>query len=196
MHYFKSTPKIVTKDSSGNSIYLTNLLTRVSVIPDYLKNPLLYYSYDVQESDTPEIIADKYYGDSYRYWIVLFSNEVLDPQWDWPMIGRVFENYVIDKYVDPYLSHHYEKIITQYDDYTKITTTNTLTIDESAYTNLVESSNVYTFPSGTVNITITKRAVTYYQYEYELNESKRSIKLLKKEYAPQIEKEFKTLMNA
>jgi len=33
-------------------------------------------------NDTPEIVAEKFYGNSYRYWIVLLSNNIIDPQWD------------------------------------------------------------------------------------------------------------------
>jgi hypothetical protein len=72
----------------------------------------LYYTYDIQEGDTPEIIAHKYYGDSYRYWIVLFANELLDPQWDWPMTYKMFEQYLADKY--PSTNIYSEIEITQF----------------------------------------------------------------------------------
>ena len=73
MQYFDSLPKIVHTDQNGNSTIRTNLMARVSIIPENLKNPLLYYQYDIQEGDTPEIVAHKYYNDMYRYWIVLFE---------------------------------------------------------------------------------------------------------------------------
>ncbi len=76
MQYFDTLPKIIQTDNVGISRVFTNLLARASIIPDVLKNPLVYYSYDIQEGDTPETIAYKYYGDSYRYWIVLFANEL------------------------------------------------------------------------------------------------------------------------
>jgi len=98
MQYFSTLPKIVSYDPSGNKIAAVNLLVRSSVIPSLLDNPALYYEYDIQEGDTPEIIASKYYNDPYRYWMVLFANQLLDPQWDWPLTYSQFEAYLNDKY--------------------------------------------------------------------------------------------------
>ena len=64
MKYFNSIPKISTSDNNGNSIVLTNLLARVDIKQSLLRNPSLFYQYDLQEGDTPEIVAAKYYGDS------------------------------------------------------------------------------------------------------------------------------------
>ena len=154
MQYFKSIPKVIYTDQNGSSIR-TNLLARVSIVPQSLKSPMLYYKYDIQEGDTPEIIAHKYYNDMYRYWIVLFSNEMLDPQWSWPLNYNQFTAYINDKYgpTDVYSTiHHYEKTITQYDTKTYTTTTNTIQIDEQVYNSLVETSNTYSLPTGEVNV--------------------------------------------
>ena len=119
MKYFETLPKVVVTQPDGTSTVYTNLMARVSLINDMLKNPLLFYSYDIQEGDTPEIIADKYYGDSYRYWIVLLVNNILDPQWDWPLNGQAFNDYIAQKYtIDPYSTiHHYEKTLPTLDMY-------------------------------------------------------------------------------
>jgi hypothetical protein len=42
--------------------------------------------------------------------------------------------------------------------------------------------------------TVTKSKKTYYEYELEENEAKREISLLKPEFVPQIEKEFKKVI--
>lgn len=197
MQYFSTLPKIVKTGSDGTSVLMTNLMARVSIIPEILKNPLVYYQYDIQEGDTPEIIAHKYYGDSYRFWIVLFVNQIIDPQWDWPMNSTTFNNYIQNKYQDfnPYSqTHHYEKVITQYEQSTQITTVDKIIIDETAYTDLLETNNTYTLPTGVVNVTITKQEVSYYDYESNLNESKRSIKLLNSNYVEEIESQLKKLM--
>jgi len=197
MKYFNTLPKILSTDYNGNAIALTNLLARANIIPEVLKSPLLYYTYDIQEGDTPEIVAHKYYGDSYRYWIVLFSNQMLDPQWDWPLSGSNFNKYIVDKYTEfnPYSEvHHYEKTLTQYDNNTFTTTVNTVAVDEYTYDHIVEGTNSYTLPTGVVSVSITKKAVTYYAYELDLNESKRNIKLLNQIYVNEFESEFKRLM--
>lgn len=79
MLYFDTLPKILMDDQNGNPILLTNLVSRAALIEDLKNNPMLFYKYTIQEGDTPEIVAEKYYGDAYRYWIVLYSNELMDP---------------------------------------------------------------------------------------------------------------------
>jgi hypothetical protein len=172
-------------------------MARCSIIPELLKNPLVYYAYDIQEGDTPETIAYKYYGDSYRYWIVLFTNQIIDPQWDWPLDSNEFAKYIADKYqnINPYSAiHHYEKNITKYDLNTQVTTVENITIDENTYNSLITGTTTYTLPTGVVSYTVSKTAVNYYDYEVSLNESKRNIKILNASYVEAVEKQFKSLM--
>jgi nucleoid-associated protein YgaU len=98
MQYFNTLPKIIKTDANRNSVIMTDLMARCSIIPEILNNPMVYYDYDVQDGDTPEIVAYKYYGDSYRYWIVLFANQITDPQWDWPLSSNDFDAYITNKY--------------------------------------------------------------------------------------------------
>jgi hypothetical protein len=199
MQYFDTLPRIIKTDANRNSVIMTDLMARCSIIPEILKNPMVYYDYDVQDGDTPEIVAYKYYGDSYRYWIVLFANQVTDPQWDWPLSSNDFDAFIANKYQDfnPYSTvQHYEKIITQFDAVTQTTTTQKIIIDEDTYNSLITGSFTYTLPTGSVTITISKAAVSYYDYELNLNESKRSIKILNSIYVDELEKQFTELMTA
>ena len=195
MKYFNALPKIIKTEANGTQTVYTNIMARANLLTDVLKDPVLFYYYDIQDGDTPEIVADKYYGDSYRYWLVLLPNNIIDPQWNWPLSGRNFVNYVEGKYTSPYSTvHHYEKIISQYESASQITTKNVIEIDEDTYNGLSDSVKNYEFDSGTTTVTITKRAVSQYDYELEKNEAKRNIKLLKKDFAWQMEKELGRLM--
>ena len=78
MLYFDTLPKIITPDQNGQPILLTNIMVRAKLLEELENNPMLFYQYSIQDGDTPEIIADKYYNDSYRYWIILYSNKVGD----------------------------------------------------------------------------------------------------------------------
>ena len=198
MQYFNTLPKVVYTDAKGKSQIFTNLMARASVIPSFLKNPILYYEYDIQEGDTPEIVAHKYYGDSYRYWIVLFANEMLDPQWDWPLTSNQFNKYIIDKYptIDTYSTvHHYEKIITTYDIDTLTTTKKVVAIGKDLYDKFINTNESLTLPTGKVNLTETRNVVSVYDYELQLNEDKRKIKLLNSQYVTQFEAELEGLMS-
>jgi hypothetical protein len=61
---------------------------------------------------------------------------------------------------------------------------------------LVVRNNTYALPTGSVTVTIEKSAVSYYDYELNLNESKRNIKILNSAYVDQLEKQFTDLMAA
>lgn len=196
MKYFETLPKIVITENKVSKV-LTNLLARTNVIQGLINNPLLFYTYDIQESDTPEIIAHKYYDDIERYWIVLLVNQIFDAQWNWPLESRVFNDYLTSKYSTGELeeAHHYEKIITKTDNTSNTTTTEKITIGSEEYDSLIETATTYTLPSGTVTVEITKQIVNNYEYEVELNESKRNIKLLNNNYVQEIESELFNLMS-
>lgn len=197
MQYFDTLPKVVYTENGVSNLY-TNLLARASVVPEFLKSPALYYKYSVQDADTPEIIANKYYGDSYRYWILLFTNEILDPQWGWPLTNEQFEEYVIKKYsdVNPYnVIHHYEKTITQYNQTYLTTVSNTVIVDDEDYQFVDQDRYFKEINGDVVEFTIEKRAVSLYEYERRLNESKREINILNASYVDTVEKQLKDLMS-
>ena len=209
MFYFNSFPKVITTDYNGNGILLTNIIKRVDIIPTLLKNPLLNYSYDLQEGDTPDIVANKYYGDSYRYWLALFSNNIINPQWQWPMSSSVFDNYIQNKYADAAAAanvvsvleytqstvYQYTKTIETIDGTTLNVTKTTIVIDQPTYDSTVPGITTSTFPGGaTVSQTVTTNVVSIYDYELEQNESNRSIYLINSIYTSQIESQFASLM--
>jgi hypothetical protein len=193
-------------DYNGNGIVMTNIMVRSEIIPSLLKNPLLFYSYDIQESDRPDIIANKYYGDSNRFWMVLYANQIFDPQWEWPLTSVEFINYLNNKYANeangvPVLAYtqstvyQYTKTITTTDSNTNTTTSKTIIIDENTYNNTIQGTTVNSFPDvSTVTQVITVNIVSIYDYENQLNESKRNINLINNSYTNQIERDFASLM--
>lgn len=200
MLYFDTLPKIIYTDANKVSSIRTNLLARASVRPQFLDNASIFYQYDIQESDTPEIIAEKYYNDPYRYWIILYINQINDPQWDWPLTSTEFDEYMNGKYgtLDVYNTvYGYTKTTTQFDLNTNTTTVNTIYIDLDTYNNTVNGSQTtYTLPTGPVTITTTKNVLSIYDYELNVNEEKRSIKILNSHYVDELESEFTKLMSS
>jgi hypothetical protein len=74
-------------------------------------------------------------------------------------------------------------------------TTEKITIDANTYANVTIGSNTYTTQAGeSVRVVTTKETQSYYTYETNLNESKREINLIKSDFLPQIEKEFKRVV--
>ena len=207
MLYFDTFPLVVASDYKNNAILLTNLMARVEIIPSLLRNPLLFYSYDLKESDRPDILAHKYYDDSNKYWMVLYANEIMDPLYDWPLTSQQFDAYLKNKYsaaaggdafVLTYTTstvQEYRKTITTYDSTSLETTTKTVVVDLTTYNSITTGSITQTFSSGaSVTRTISKTPVSIYDYEIELNEAKQNIKLINSSYSNQLEKDLKTLM--
>ena len=217
--YFKYFPKTFYSpdvDSDGLDS-VTNIISRFSIASNLIDNTNMFYSYDVQDTDTPEIIAHKIYGSSERHWIVLSLNQIIDPQWDWPLNQDNFIKYVDQKYtanadtasgetgvrwaLDESNIHAYFKVVTRTitdnssnrqtrgrtQDITK------LEIDANTYANVAaETTFDDVLNDGTrVTETVTKHTESYYTYEFNENEAKRSIKILRPEFVSALDKSFK-----
>lgn len=197
--YFQSLPKLIRKDKGGHFLIMTNLLARASVKPSLFNNSALFYTYDIQDGDTPEIIAYKYYGDVYRYWIVLFANQILDPQWQWPMSAKTFDRYIVEKYpnTDVYGTvYEYTKTITTTDLTTNIQTTNTVVISQQEFQQFQAITKTFTLPSGAqVAVSEVANTVSIYEWEVQQNEKNRSIKILNSSYMTEVEQQLKSLMS-
>ena len=207
MLYFDTFPLVVASDYKNNAILLTNLMARVEIIPSLLRNPLLFYSYDLKESDRPDILSHKYYDDSNKYWMILYANEIMDPLYDWPLTSQQFDAYLKNKYSEAaggdafvltYTTstvQEYRKTITTYDSTSLETTSKTVVVDLTTYNSITTGSITQTFSSGaSVTRTISKTPVSIYDYEIELNEAKQNIKLINSSYSNQLENDLKTLM--
>jgi hypothetical protein len=210
MKYFNSLPYLTTTDVNGNSVVVRNLLIRTGLIPQLATNPLLFYQYEVRDGDTPEIVANKYYGSPFRYWITLYGNQqMLDPQNDWPLSTSNFILYLNDKYAESangstnvlyYTTgtiHHYEKVITSIDNDTKTTAVKVIEVDQATYNSIQPFTTTSTFAGGSsTTYSVSKNAVSIYDYENKLNESKRNINLINAQYTTQIETQYQSLVKS
>lgn len=212
--YFSFFPKTayVTTDNAASADLVTNIITRFSFEQELKDNSNAFYEYEIQESDTPEIIAYKYYGSPEFHWVVLMFNDIIDPQFDWPLQYNTFIKFVDEKYsangaantanqsglawaMSQNNVHSYLKIVTR-----KTSkgdqTIEKITVDSNTYANISLSNTTYTLTDGNqVTESITKEIQTYYDYENEQNEKKRKINLLKKEFISDVDKEFKRVIN-
>jgi hypothetical protein len=213
--YFDKIPKILY-DIDGKQLTtyqnVTNVFFRVRIIRNVLENISAYYDYLVKDDDTPEILAEKVYGDPEAHWIVLMANQIVDAQYDWPLNSDDFNKYIINKYGSIQNSkttiHHYEKVITRQNSTAgSITetrfvvnqdqlTVNDMTVPYDTYNSLPETQEVDEYNLGdqeTVEQIIRRDAISCYDYEDQINENRRAIKIIKPEYYAQIIREFDTL---
>ena len=215
--YFRHFPKtFYTPDTDTDGLdTVTNVIARFKISDALVDNTNMFYPYDVQDTDTPEIIADKMYGTPERHWIVLSLNKIIDPQWDWPMRQENFIEYLNKKYETEGTGNNTTGVTWALDEsniqayYKTVTRTITagassrvsrsnsqivekLEIDASTYANVAISTDNYTLKDGNKVIeTVKKSTESYYTYEFNLNEAKRTIRILQPDFALELDKSFK-----
>ena len=205
-NYFSYFPRTFYKPIDGGSDFdiVTNIMARFKLQENLKTNTALYYTYKIQEEDTPEVLAYKVYGDPEKHWMILMFNDMIDPQYDWPLTDRALNLFVNSKYSSnantqsgqtglmwarQNIHSYYKDITTTFEQNSNIIS---LQIDSGTYANTSLSSTTITLDGGyQVQKTVSKKTKSYYEYEYELNESKRNIKLIKKEFANSLMKELK-----
>jgi hypothetical protein len=54
--------------------------------------------YSVKDGERPEHIAERVYGDPGYHWLILLTNNIIDPYHGWYMSGSALEDYIQKKY--------------------------------------------------------------------------------------------------
>ena len=171
--YFANFP-LIPYDSVGNGEFklVTNLMKRVALRSKVRTNTMLFDTYNVKEGETPEMLADKLYGDPNLHWIIMYVNGITDRYHQWPLTTPQFLAFINDKYSNPDGTHHYEVTQTSGD--------TTVTID-------IGSDN--TSHAGAT-------LITNREYEEDRQDTLRSIRLLDQAYVDQFVEEFENLIGA
>lgn len=217
--YFYYFPKVLYSANNKQTGLetVTSIVSRFAFENSLKENSSVFYEYSIKDSDTPEIIASKYYDNPERHWIVLLFNNIIDPQWDWPLEDRSLIKFIDQKYAANAAAnvifksgYDWAKSVNNIHSYYKIITTTTsgyqggvtiekYRVDANTYANNVimdvGTKPTVSLPDGTTATkVITKETKTFYEYEVEENEKRRKIKLLKRDFIPAIEKEFKDIL--
>jgi len=109
--YFNKVPLIVYPFTIGGKEVLkpmTDITFNIRFRKQILDNISLFDEYDIQEGETPELIAARIYGDPLYHWVIMLVNERYNYIEDFPKTQRSLGEYVNAKYTDPYGVHHYE----------------------------------------------------------------------------------------
>lgn len=107
--YFEKFPKVVhTLDNYRTGQIIPDILRRTKFINELATNFAFFDEYDVQDGETPEIVADKFYNNPQLHWIILQTNEILDARFDWPLSQQNLYQYTLSKYGNVNGVHHYE----------------------------------------------------------------------------------------
>jgi hypothetical protein len=211
--YFNFFPKTIyskPNDSSDGDV-LTNIISRFSFEQSFKDNASIFYEYEIRDGDTPEIIAGKIYGDSEKHWMILNFNDIIDPNYDWPLEQRTLSKFIDAKYIANANTSNgqtgltwsksnikeYYKIETTTHNASETITINRYQVDANTYANVsVSTTPSFELEDGSfIDIAVTKETKTFYDFEIDENEKKRSIKILKPEFVFAVEQEFRRVIS-
>ena len=167
--YFRRFPKI-----NYNNQEVVNILTRVKILDTVKNNATIFLPYTVEEGERPDMDANFYYDDPKYDWLVLLSNQIIDPYYEWPLTTFQFQEFMKKKYGGLAAS---QSTIIHYKHNTK-----DLTITPDTYALM---------SGGHANYS----AVTAYDEATELNESRRSIFLIDKSFKTLARSDLKRILN-
>ena len=165
--YFKALPKMFYPYGQTKTI-VPDIFRRVH-LDKYFQNRLNLLEYYITDGDTPEIVADKFYGSVKYHWLVLVANNIIDVQREWPLSQTQIVAYVDDKYGTDNRTdlHHYV---------------------------MDEDKDVIVDWDATLVAKGSYLAVTNLEYENDLNDKKRPILLLHKEFLRDITAQYLRLV--
>ncbi len=163
--YFKEFPEFLYDFRYGpyetKTSIVRDITRNVRFRKEVLENIAVYDEYDIVDGETPEIIAEKVYGNPEYHWIIMLSNDIHDYRADWPLQYVDLQTYIDEKYGETADDvHHY--------------------LDERGY--FVDSD----FPGA---VSVSNR-----MYEEDLNESKRTIKIISPDLVKVILQNYKDLI--
>lgn len=96
--YFKDFPQFLYDFNYGSGVTKTSLvrdITRnIRFRRDILANITLFDEYDVIDGETPEIIAEKFYGTPEYHWVVMLANERFDNNSDFPLMEPELQRHI------------------------------------------------------------------------------------------------------
>lgn len=160
-----------------------NFFRKVKLREDVYQYTTVFKEYTVKNNETPEDVSFRFYNDINYYWIILLINDIQNVSRDWYMPETVFEDYILEKYPND-LGASVKHWVTK-----KIEINNE-TILESGL--IVEEEFEFEYGGNTyTNITVP---VTFREWEYEKNQEKRNIFILKSNYILKYKDEFEKLL--
>lgn len=183
MRQFQNHP-LVEFELNGKKILTTNFFIHFTLREILKDNSNFLATYTVSADERPDIVAEKLYGDSDLAWLVLMANDIVDPTDEWVKNTTNFNNYLDRKY--PTEKEQSEIAFTTYNGrVAHYEATSRLNDNNSPFGTQLSQKD-------TSATDITKYAdTTVGNAENLINESRRVIKVIKKDYIKAVQNEIK-----
>ena len=205
--YFRSIPDIQydTKPvnypfTSSDFIVAKNFFRRFQLNPDVFDFALLYDQTTVEDGERLDQVAYRMHGKAEYDWIIVLVNNLIDPQFNWPMSDHVLRTYAEEKYDDPYSEILYyetrEIRVNQKIKHDLSSVDRFVTVLEPG---LRVSSQFYndffTYFDGTNTVSVpgssVSRAITAFEHEQRENDNRRTIYTLRNDLISRFIEEFR-----
>lgn len=183
MRQFENNPVYIYHLNNEEFLY-SNLFIFYRIRKTLKNNPSLLENYYLSAEERPDVVAYKVYGNSDLAWLVLLANNIVDPTSQWIKNKRCFQHFLKDKYLNETELNEvaYQKL----DGRVAHLEANTiLNNNQSPFGTRLSQQNV--------NATdpLNYETITNKTFEELLNENRRIIKVIKKEYVEDFLSEIK-----
>lgn len=205
--YFRSIPDIQydTKPvnypfTSSDFIVAKNFFRRFQLNPDVFDFALLYDQTTVEDGERLDQVAYRMHGKAEYDWIIVLVNNLIDPQFDWPMSDNVLRKYSEEKYDDPYSEILYyetqeirvnQKIKTDLSSVDRFVTV----LEPGLRVSSQFYNNFFTYFDGTNTVSVpgssVSRAITAFEHEQRENDNRRTIYTLRNDLITRFIEEFR-----
>lgn len=167
--YFKNFPTI-----TYNNKQVKNILLRAVPKSPTIENNYVYLPLTVNEGERPDTVANDLYNNSYYDWAIRLVNTQIDPYYDWYMTAEQFEKFLIAKYGS-------------------IATAMATIVHYRHKTYKAVFINTYTYSN--IEDTADYEPVYAYDYEEELNEAKKLIKVIQPSTVQDLDRQLEKKLN-
>lgn len=188
-----------------NSDFVTakNFFRRYQINPDIFSYSVYYNRYSVGDGETPSSLSYDTYDSPFYDWVILLTNNIINPLFDWPRSSVSLQKYSEKKYENPYSVLYYETDEVLTGEYIKGDSSSKnipvvalepgIKVDETFY------NSPFTYWNGSTTVTVPGssvcRPVNGFDHEEKINDGNREIYLLKNAYLTQFVSEFKVYNN-
>ena len=99
--YFSKFPYVEYSLQNGSelkTVFVRNILRRVALSDDIKTGRSVFIEYDIKDGERPEHIAERVYGDTAYHWLILLTNDIVDPYHGWCKSSDILQDYINKKY--------------------------------------------------------------------------------------------------
>ena len=175
------------------SDYITvkNIFKKNELSKDIIDDATVFTEYQIKGDDRPDNVAFEIYNDSTLDWLILLCNNIVNIQTEWPLLQNDLDRFLLDKYgtyEELNAVHHYET--------KEIKDSNGVVIVPQGLHVASDYSITYwdSTTRGYVAETDVPEPVTNYQYEMDIENGKRNIRILKGIYLGIVRDDMDELM--